>query len=89
MGYEEGPVYKDLRPPMDLWTPIKMNKTQIKDSSEYLTKNWSVIYWSDKIQDPNNLIKFGILFLINHIKKQVHIRINLTFLEYITYGLVT
>ena len=84
---------------MDIWAPIKTNKTEIKDSSEYLTinyltskyltKNWSVIYWSDKIQDPNNLIKFGILFLINHIKKQVHIRINLTFLEYITYGLVT
>ncbi len=55
MGYEEGP--KDLRPFMDLWPPIKTNKTEINESSEYptsnyLTKNWPVIYLSDKIQDP-------------------------------------
>jgi hypothetical protein len=37
MGYEEGPIDKDLRPPM---APIKKNKTEIKDSSEYLTSNY-------------------------------------------------
>jgi hypothetical protein len=42
---------------MDLWAAIKTKKTEIKDSSEYLTsnyltKNWSVNYLSDKIQDP-------------------------------------
>jgi hypothetical protein len=26
MGYEEGPIDKDLRPPMDLWTPLKRDK---------------------------------------------------------------
>jgi hypothetical protein len=34
MGYEEGPIDKDLRLPMDLWAPIKTNKTEIKDASE-------------------------------------------------------
>jgi hypothetical protein len=29
------PIDKDLRPPMDLWAPIKMNQTEIKYSSEY------------------------------------------------------
>jgi len=39
MGYEKGPIDKDLRPPMDLWAPKKTNKTEIKDSSEYLTSS--------------------------------------------------
>jgi hypothetical protein len=30
-------IDKDLRPSMDLWAPLKANKTEIKDSSEYLT----------------------------------------------------
>ena len=47
MGYQEGPIVKDLRPPMDLWAPIKTNKTEMKDSSEYLTSFCSDIYWSD------------------------------------------
>jgi len=37
MVYEEGPIDKDLRSSMDLWAPIKTNKTEIKVSSEYLT----------------------------------------------------
>jgi len=41
MDNEEGSIDKDLRPPIELWAPIKLNKTEIKDSSEYLTKNWS------------------------------------------------
>jgi hypothetical protein len=41
MGYEEGHIDKDLRPPMDYGglAPIKTSKTKIKDSSEYLAKN--------------------------------------------------
>ena len=38
MGYEEGPIDKDLRPPMDLWGPIKTSKTEIRESSEPLAK---------------------------------------------------
>jgi hypothetical protein len=41
MGYEVyGPIDKDLRPSMDLWALIKTNKTEINDSSKYLTSNY-------------------------------------------------
>jgi hypothetical protein len=36
--------------------PLGAYKNEIKGSSEYLTKKWSPIYWSDKIQDPDQLI---------------------------------
>ena len=60
-------IDKDLRSSMDLWAPINSDKTEIKDSSEYLTsnylisnliKNWSVIYRSSKIQNPKLAVPF-------------------------------
>jgi hypothetical protein len=34
MGYDEGPIDKDLWQPMDLWVPITSKRIDLKNSNE-------------------------------------------------------
>jgi len=64
LGSEEGLFDKDLRPPMDLWDPIKKHTTETKDSSEPIAKKRKIekpqfVFVEYEINNPG--LFFGIL----------------------------